>query len=208
MGDSIYCTEEKERFMKIRAARRSQDVVLEMEPRNSTFPPISVAEVNLKKILVPIDFSEASRKAMQYALSFARQFNAEVLLLHVIELTPLASPSAPLPIIQDETTRATLHESAAKHLAAWRDESGLPARIKASVREGVSAHAEIVKTATEGNIDLIVLGTQGRTGLAHLLIGSTAERVVRHAPCPVLVVREREHDFVISRKATSKANVK
>jgi universal stress protein A len=189
--------------MRIRAARRSQDVVLEMEPRNSTFPPISVPEVSLKKILVPIDFSELSRKAMQYGLTFAKQFNAEVHLLHVVEFTPLAAPAPPLPIIQDETTRATLHESAAKQLAAWRDESGLTARVKASVRDGVAAHAEIVNAATEGNIDLIILGTQGRTGLAHLLIGSTAERVVRHAPCPVLVVREREHDFVTSRKETS-----
>jgi nucleotide-binding universal stress UspA family protein len=190
--------------MKIRAAGRSHDVVFEMKGRNSTLPPISVPEVNLKTILVPIDFSEPSRKALHYALSFAKQFNAEMLLLHVIEFTPLAAPSPPLPIIQDETTRATLHESAAKQLAAWRNETGSQASIKASVRDGVSAHAEIVKAAVEGNIDLIILGTQGRTGIAHFLIGSTAEKVVRHAPCPVLVVREREHDFVTSRKETSR----
>jgi universal stress protein A len=189
--------------MKIRAARRSQDVVLEIGPRNSTLPPISVPEVNLKKILVPIDFSELSRKAMQYALTFARQFNAEVLLLHVLEFTPLTTPVPPLPTIQDEMTRVTLRESAAKQLAVWRDEISSQAAVRGSVRDGVSAHAEIVKAATEGNFDLIILGTQGRTGLAHLLIGSTAERVVRHAPCPVLVVREREHDFVTSRKEAS-----
>jgi nucleotide-binding universal stress UspA family protein len=189
--------------MKIRAARRSHDVVLEIEPRNSTLPPISVPEVDLKKILVPIDFSETSRKAMQYGLSFARQFTAELLLLHVVESAPLAAPAPPFPVIQDETTRATLHESAAKQLAGWRNEIGTQVAVKASVREGVSPHAEIVKAATDGNIDLIILGTQGRTGLAHLLIGSTAERVVQHAPCPVLVVREREHDFVTSSKETS-----
>jgi len=82
--------------MKIRAARRSQDVVLEMKPRKGTLPPISVPEVNLKRILVPIDFSGQSRKAMEYALSFARQFNAEVLLLHVIEIAPLAAPAWPV----------------------------------------------------------------------------------------------------------------
>jgi len=189
--------------MKIRAARHSHDVVLQIEPRNSTFPPISVPEVNLKTILVPIDFSEPSRKAMQYALSFARQFNAEVLLLHVMEFAPLPTSASPLPIIQDEMTRVTLRESAAKQLAEWRNEIGAHFAVKASVRDGVSPHAEIVKAATDGNIDLIILGTQGRTGLAHLLIGSTAERVVQHAPCPVLVVREREHDFVTSSKETS-----
>jgi universal stress protein A len=191
--------------MKIRAARRSQEVVLEMQPRNSTLPPISVLEVNLKRILVPIDFSEQSRKAMEYALSFARQFNAEVLLLHVLEFAPAAvpvSPASPMPMIQDAMTQAGLRESAAKQLAQWRDEISSQATVKALVRDGVSAHAEIVNAATEGNVDLIILGTQGRTGLAHLLIGSTAERVVRHAPCPVLVVREREHDFVTLRKET------
>jgi nucleotide-binding universal stress UspA family protein len=188
--------------MKIKAARRSQDVVLEMEPQSSVLPPISLPEVKLKKILVPIDFSEPSRKAMQYALSFGRQFNAEVLLLHVIEFTPLPAP--PLAVVQDETTRAKLHESSAKELAAWRDSIRGQARVLASVRDGLSAHTEIVKAASEGNVDLIILGTQGRTGLAHLLIGSTAERVVRHAPCPVLVVREREHDFVSTFEGTSK----
>jgi universal stress protein A len=186
--------------MKIRAARRSQDVILEM-PRNSPLPPISVPEVNLKKILVPIDFSEQSRKAMEYALSFGRQFNAEILLLHVIEFTPLPAP--PLAVVQDETTQAKLHESSAKELGEWREAISSQAAVRASVRDGISAHAEIVRAATEGNIDLIILGTQGRTGLAHLLIGSTAERVVRHAPCPVLVVREREHDFVKSSKETA-----
>ena len=189
--------------MKIRAARHSHDVIFEIEPRNGSLPPISLPEVNLKKILVPIDFSEPSRKAMQYALSFARQFNAELLLLHVVEFTPLTDPAPPLPVLQDEMTRVTMHESAAKRLAEWRNEISTHVAVKASVRDGISPHAEIVKAATEGNIDLIILGTQGRTGLAHLLIGSTAERVVRHAPCPVLVVREREHDFITSRKETS-----
>src|SRR5712672_1094576 len=164
--------------MKIRAARRSQDVVLEMEPRNGVLPPISVPEVNLKRILVPVDFSEQSRKAMEYGLSFARQFNAEVLLLHVLEFAPAAMPvsgAAPMPIIHDAMTQAAWRESAAKQLAGWRKEIGTAIAVKASVRDGVSAHAEIVKAAGEGNIDLIILGTQGRTGLAHLLIGSTAE---------------------------------
>jgi nucleotide-binding universal stress UspA family protein len=192
--------------MKIRAARRSQDVILEMKPRNSTLPPISVPEVNLKKILVPIDFSTQSRKAMRYALSFAKQFNAEVFLLHVVELTPLPAP--PLTVVQDEATQVAVHETAAKELAEWRNEISSEAAVKASVRSGLSASAEIANAATEGNFDLIILGTQGRTGPAHLLIGSTAERVVRHAPCPVMVVREREHDFVANSEGTRETKVK
>jgi nucleotide-binding universal stress UspA family protein len=192
--------------MKIRAARRSDDVVLEMEPSNSALPPISLPEVNLKRILVPIDFSPQSRKAMEYGFSFAKQFNAEVLLLHVIEMTPLPAP--PLTVVQDETTQATLHENAARELAQWRDEISSQVAVKASVRNGISAQAEIVNAATEGNIDLIVLGTRGLTGLAHLLVGSTAERVVQHAPCPVMVVREREHDFVGNSEGTTGTKVK
>jgi universal stress protein A len=191
--------------MKIRAARRSENVVVEMEPRNSTLPPISLPEVNLKRILVPVDFSAQSRKAMQYALSFAKQFNAEILLLHVIEMTPLPAP--PLTVVQDETTQASVHENAARELAEWRDEISSQVAAKASVRNGISPHAEILDAATEGNIDLIILGTQGLTGLAHLLIGSTAERVVRHAPCPVMVVRERERDFVSNPEGKPASNV-
>jgi len=163
-----------------------------MEPRNSALPPISLPEVNLKRILVPIDFSEQSRKAMQYALSFARQFNAEVLLLHVMEFAPVATSASPLPIIQDEMARVTLRESAAKQLAEWRNEIGSHVAARASVRDGISAHAEIVKAATEGNIDLIMLGTQWRTVVAQLLMGMTAERGWRQAACSGRVVRDRE----------------
>ncbi len=191
--------------MKIRAAHRSQKVVLEMGSRNSALPPISVPEVNLKRILVPIDFSAQSRKAMQYALSFAKQFNAEVLLLYIIEMTPLPAP--PLMVVEDETTQSAMHESAAKELAQWRNEISSQVRVKASVRNGVSPQAEIVNAATEGNIDLIILGTHGRTGLAHFLIGSTAERAVRHTPCPVMVVREREHDFCFEPGRRTRENI-
>jgi nucleotide-binding universal stress UspA family protein len=85
-------------------------------------------------------------------------------------------------------------EHAAKRLAEWRRTlTGLT--VKANVRSG-TPYYEIVRAAEETNTDLIVLSTHGRTGLAHVFIGSNAERVVRHAPCPVLVVRQREHDFL------------
>lgn len=191
--------------MKFRTAGRSHKVVLEMEPRDDTFPPVNLPELKLKRILLPVDFSECSRKATTYAASLARQFNAEVLLLHVIEIAP--HPPEML-ILESETLNAKLRTETNRLLSEWRQE--IPERISTRVllRNGTAPYREIVQAAHENNADLIVLGTHGRTGLAHLLIGSTAERVVRHAPCPVLVVREREHDFVEPKSKTTLSEIK
>ena len=180
--------------MKVRVAPRARKVVLEMGPRDSSLPPSTLPELRLRKILVPIDFSEPSRKALAYATSFAKQFNAELLLFHAVPLLPM-----PAPIYLDQgETEARLHEEATKQLAQWQKElsSQVSVSAKAVVRHGTNAYDQIVTAATEYNIDLIILGTHGRAGAARWFIGSTAERVVRHAPCPVLVVRERGHDFV------------
>jgi universal stress protein A len=178
--------------MKVKAARRSRNTIVELKPTEQVFSPAGLTDVSLKRVLVPVDFSAASRKAVQYAVAFAKQFNAEVLLLHVFETLP--------PTEQPYTDFATLHaksrEHAARQLSQWRNELLSEVASKAVVRDHRSPPHEIVVAASENNADLIVLGTQGRTGLAHLLIGSTAERVVRYAHCPVLVVRERETDFV------------
>jgi len=181
--------------MKVKASRRSRNVIVELKPREQALSPAGLPSVSLKRILVPVDFSHASRKAAQYAVAFAKQFNAEVLLLHVVETVPLSAASEPFPI-ESTSLHAKSREEAAKQLALWRTELLSGVSSKAVVRDHTSAPHEIVTAATENNADLIVLGTQGRTGLAHLLIGSTAERVVRYAHCPVLVVRERESDFV------------
>jgi universal stress protein A len=180
--------------MKVKAERRSKRFMVEMSPQERLLPPVSLPELALKRILLPVDFSESSRKAMHYAISFARQFNAEVLLLHVIEA---ALPPPPQTVAFDSIAlNASLREEAARHLSRWRKEIVSQASVKAVVRDGPNAYHEIVSAASENNVDLIILGTHGRTGVAHWFIGSTAERVVRHAPCPVLVVREHEHDFV------------
>jgi len=176
--------------MKVRVAPKST-VRLELERDEEEFPAIPPREVALKRILVPTDFSERSRKALHYALAFARPFGAEVLLLHVLEpVTPPPSAVMLLPPAWD----TELRDSATRELAKWRRESGSDA-VQTTLRSG-APHHEIVRAADETNADLIILGTHGRGGLAHLLIGSTAERVVRHAPCPVMVVRTKEHDFV------------
>jgi len=176
--------------MKVRTSRRSRNVVLEIEPGDTGFVAASAPGLRLKQILVAVDFSESSRKALRYALSFARLFGAEITLLHVVEIVP--ARRAPLAVSRDAETR----EMAARTLATWRRDARSGSSIKAVTRTGISACHEIVAAAEESNADLLVIGNHGRTGLARVLLGSTAERVVRHAPCPVLVARERERDFL------------
>jgi nucleotide-binding universal stress UspA family protein len=146
-------------------------------------------------VLVPYDFSPPANKALHYGVSFARQFGAALALLHVLE--PAIYPTE-LGYVPPEIT--TLHESLSATARKKLDEAiqaQLPEglQVTAQVRVGVP-YREITAAAKELNADLIVIATHGYTGLKHVLLGSTAERVVRHAPCPVLTVREREHDFV------------
>ena len=157
----------------------------------------SAPDLKLKRVLVPVDFSESSRKAVQYAVSFARQFDAEILLLHVVEPMP-----APPEVVYLDTGAiyTEVREAAEKHLSEWRQAAAPEARVSAKTRVGIAYH-QIIEAADESKADLIVIGTHGRTGLAHLLMGSTAERVVREAGCPVLVVRPRERDFVARAQA-------
>jgi universal stress protein A len=175
--------------MKLKATPRARKVVVELESPEENLPPIALSELRLKKILVPIDFSAQSRKAFHYAISFAKQFNAEILLLHVVEMVPAPD------VLESGSFNIQLRDAAADGLAEWKKQSSRQAPVQTELRDG-SPFREIVRVADESNIDLIILGTQGRSGLSHFLIGSTAERVVRHAPCPVMVVREREHDFL------------
>jgi nucleotide-binding universal stress UspA family protein len=142
--------------------------------------------LNFKKILVPIDFSDASRKALPYAASLVRQFGGVAILLHVIEPPPYPEFGyAHVPIKEAKRKRA-----AKEQLERLRHEAPLNAASGTTVdiRHG-NAYHEIVSAAADEKADLIILSTHGRTGLAHTLLGSTAEKVVRHASCPVLVVR-------------------
>jgi universal stress protein A len=130
--------------------------------------------INLHKILVPIDFSESSRKALHYAVRFARQFNAEILMLHVAEPLLPVSPGlmGVVPLLETEPVEVT----AKRRLNGWRD--ALPADIAAQtmVRSGMPSHY-IIQAAEDNVIDMIVLGRRGRTGLAHLLLGGGNSRV-------------------------------
>ena len=151
--------------------------------------------IRLKKVLFPTDFSEYSLSALPYARRFAEAFHAKLYLLHVVEPMRVLADDllAPASVLQMETEaeergRARLHEIVDLPMRATLD-------IEERVIRGVP-FAEIVRVAREEEIDLIVLATHGLSGIAHLLIGSTAEKVVRKAPCAVLTVKSPHHDFV------------
>ncbi|PWU20035.1 MAG: hypothetical protein C5B50_04905 [Verrucomicrobia bacterium] len=152
-----------------------------------------LSDLRLKRILVPVDFSHCSRKALNYAVAFAKSFQAEIILLNVPETAPVPPHQF---VVETGDLETELRKQAASQLAQWRQ--SIPQEISARTvtLASLAADQEIVDLARENDVDLIVMGTHGRKGIAHLLIGSTAERVVRNAPCPVLVVRLREHDFV------------
>jgi universal stress protein A len=150
--------------------------------------------LQIKSILVPIDFSAPSNEALAYAVPFAQQFGAKLTLLHVVEPvgTPDFANSFPLLMENDKVIAAA--KGRLEHVI--KDQAIDPKLVeKVLVRYGRSFH-EIAEAARTLKVDLILISTHGYTGLKHALLGSTTERVVRHAPCPVLVVRERDREFV------------
>jgi nucleotide-binding universal stress UspA family protein len=154
--------------------------------------------INLKRILVPTDFSESANHALRYGISFAREYKAELIVLHVVETLSVgyASDLFPVPMAEvlDEITGYAKGELT--KLVELARERGVTARDV--VIQGKPA-AEVIRYAQEQAIDMIVLGTHGRGMLDHALFGSTTERVVRKAPCPVLTCRLAEHEFVDER---------
>jgi universal stress protein A len=146
--------------------------------------------MHIRSILLPTDFSECGNYALSYAASLARTFGASIICVHVIEpMVPTVGYSGmtePLPIadIADQ-----LEDSAERELPKLADcEECAGLEVEELIVHGEAA-SEIVRVAKERSIDLIVVSSHGRTGLGRILFGSTAEAIVRHAPCPVLVVK-------------------
>jgi nucleotide-binding universal stress UspA family protein len=147
----------------------------------------------ITNILVPVDFSAHSDRAFRYATTLAQRLGAKLALIHVVEdpfVTGAWNAEAYVPNIPEllnnlisgaERQLATLKESAA----------ALGVTADTAVISGRPAHS-IVEHATDGGFDLIVMGTHGRTGLSHVVMGSVAERVVQKAHCPVLTMRAVE----------------
>lgn len=149
--------------------------------------------INLKKILVPTDFSEHSARAVRYGAELAAKFGAELHLLHAYENVPIMyGEGAYFPPETDAELKASATRELDNIAVDPRDGSGV-------VRKVVEGHpfVEIIRYAKETDSDLIVLGTHGRGAVAHMFLGSVAEKVVRKSPCPVLTVRDQEHEFVM-----------
>jgi len=153
--------------------------------------------ITISRIVWPTDFSELSVKAGRYAWQLHQVFRGELHLLHVCSHAIVA------PAVLDQSTGDLMvgetnldEQSARDRLERLRsDEFQADPAVRCTVRIG-TAWREICSYSDEVGADLIIIGTHGRTGLRHALIGSTAERVVQHASCPVLTVKSMERDFV------------
>jgi len=154
--------------------------------------------INVMRILNPTDFSEFSAEATKYACAFVEKFNADLHLLHVEEELAASLPDAVVERISSlENYEEELELRALESLNKVLDpEWAVGRHVTIAARSG-SPFVQIIAYAKEHDIDLIVMGTHGRSGLSHALIGSVAERVVRKAPCPVLTVRPKGHQFVM-----------
>jgi universal stress protein A len=187
--------------MKFKATHTAGGMIVEFGPNEAQLPSpgdgpqiATLPVFKLKKIIVPVDFSPCSLKALQYAAPFAKQFGAELILVHVIEpYVPVPEMGVDAALIENQ-----LRDEAKAQIEKLRQSVDSELAPTAEVRTG-SPWMEVVDSAKKLDADLIIISTHGRTGLAHLFMGSIAERIVRHASCPVLVVRENEHEFVMGK---------
>jgi nucleotide-binding universal stress UspA family protein len=147
--------------------------------------------INLKRILVPHDFSDSSEAAVRYAIELARKFGARLYFLNVSERLRMEM-GTDFPVGLEEAVEAAVRERLMTIVTPQERNELKPLFI---VVPGAPA-AAIVRYASDEHIDLIVMGTHGRGFVAHVVLGSVAEKVVRTAPCPVLTVRNRQHQFV------------
>ncbi len=141
-----------------------------------------------KRILCPIDFSDASRAALEVAAELSRRYGAKVALFHAYPVPGYTFPDGSF--VASSKMLDELSEQASRHLLEWKgiaEGMGI-AHVETATAVGEPAH-EILAFAKEQHTDLVVLGTHGRTGIQHALMGSVAERVVRRSTCPVLTVR-------------------
>jgi nucleotide-binding universal stress UspA family protein len=146
-------------------------------------------DLAIKKVLVPIDFSDYSKNALKYAVNFAMSFGADMILIYVVE--PIIYPpdfsmgQIAIPTIStewDDRAREELDKLAKTEIPA-------EVKVKTLIKTG-KPFVEIIETATEEDIDIIIIATHGHSAVEKILFGSTADKVVRKAPCPVLTLRD------------------
>jgi len=182
-----------ENIMKIIPTKKAGSVRFELNPTDEKLlESANSAGVNpaspvaFKTILVPIDFSGCSEKALHFAVRFARQFGSKLILLHVAP-----SYADPYFVTEFGPLQADVVRASEERLEALTKNT-VPREVSAQplVRLGRPATA-IVDAARDLSVDLIIISTHGHTGLKHVVFGSTAENVVRHAPCPVMTIRAK-----------------
>jgi nucleotide-binding universal stress UspA family protein len=151
--------------------------------------------MKIRSLLLPTDFSECANYALSYASEFAREAGASIICVHVIEpVVPTVGYSGvtePLPMAD---ISEQLEDSATRELPKIAQHEACAGLAVEEVIAHGDAASEIVRVAKERQVDLIVISSHGRTGLGRMLFGSTAEQVVRHAPCPVLVVKPPQEE--------------
>jgi nucleotide-binding universal stress UspA family protein len=152
--------------------------------------------IQIKNILVATDFSDESQTALTYARDLARTFYSTLHVLHVVGNAPQFGTEAYSAVLPD--LQRDVEDAARKQIERLlNDDDRMMLHARAVVRTSNRTAAAIVEYARCIRIDLIVIGTHGRGAVAHLMMGSVAEPVVRTAPCPVLAVRHPEREFVV-----------
>ncbi|MFT7459047.1 MAG: universal stress protein A [Planctomycetota bacterium] len=152
--------------------------------------------IKLEKILHPTDFSENSTQALRYACALAGKFDSELHLLHAV-IDPIVAVTPPISGFLPSDYYQQILKNAENNLATLSLKD-LDEKTKV-VRKAIEGTAliEIIRYARENDIDMIVMGTHGHTGLMHMIMGSVAENVVRKAPCPVLTLHADDYKFVM-----------
>ena len=195
-GPVACASAERSIAMKVKPSNKSGKVIMEVGRKDTPIlaaSSVATSPIALKSILVPVDFSECSEKALLYARGFAKQFGARIVLVHVVELSYSYADMAIFDYASLEKDLRRGAEIRLQSLAKGVEKDGT--KVTVEIRLGRPAR-EVAEIAKELGTDLIVISTHGYTGLKHALLGSNAETIVRHAPCPVLVVRPQEHDFL------------
>lgn len=152
--------------------------------------------IKIEKILFPTDFSACAKHALKYALSFAAERGAKLYVLHVIPKldVPIGLGAVTFPVSKIYNDMEREAKKNIHHLIPKRFLEKI--KVENIIVRGIP-FLEIIKAARKYDIDLITIATHGRTGISHAFLGSTAEKVVRKAPCPVLCVKHPEHEFVL-----------
>lgn len=185
--------------MKIRPGRKRGNLAVELEPNDSRLLERAVAPsepevfgIRIRKILVPIDFSDCSKRALRSAVAFAKQYGAEITLLSVV---PDERTSFEYGEVEFLSLQKWRHERYERELRKVVDEIHADVPVHFLVRAG-RPFEEIVRAARSLNADVIVISTHGHRSAFASTLGSTSEKVIRYAPCPVIVVREKGPDLV------------